>query len=575
MAAMEPIDDSLPALADSLDRCAQQIEQTFTRVGDQLGDGLTLFETLNGSLAALSGELASGDMDATREALRRLAGDLRTFGEGLPVEMETLLDIVTRNAEATQSLGRLREHLQLIAILARSTRIEAASVQSNRGDLGDFTDRIVALTGQAKQTVDDCVRDHDRLTDLLAKALAQQRDFVGRYRQSLSSVAEKLERSSTGLGDQAAKSVALTADAASHAANISIAVGGAIIAMQSGDSIRQRLEHSLAALRLADRAVANDGFGDEDWTRSERDGLVLVLRRMQSIQLREAAVVLKDDVGQIDKALAVLERDTAILVGLGRSLFASDDASSSHSFMEVLEAELAEASLLIQKCDAARDEVDRATAALTSLLNQFQQTVSGLSETIADIVIIGTNAGLLAKRLGNDGRGLVVIAGEVKLVAAHIVKDASRLNPIFSGMQQASRALQDRDRHGAHDMAALDRTMRQSLDQMQKSGARLGAALERLAKDGAEFGAVVGDSRLKFSNAAAAGEEVGAAAETLDHAQSAERRVAPTDAAVVAEALRRHVLPTYTMAAEREIHHRVLDECGLADAADVGRAAAA
>jgi hypothetical protein len=160
-------------------------------------------------------------------------------------------------------------------------------------------------------------------------------------------------------------------------------------------------------------------------------------------------------------------------------------------------------------------------------------------------------------------------------VAAHIAKDASRLNPIFSGMQEASRALQDRDRHGARDMAALDRTMRQSLDQMRKSGSRLGATLERLTKDGAEFGAIVGDSRLKFSNAAASGEVVGSAAETLDHAQSAERRVSQADAAVVAEALRRYVLPTYTMAAEREIHRQVLDECGLSDQPDAGRAAVA
>jgi hypothetical protein len=178
-------------------------------------------------------------------------------------------------------------------------------------------------------------------------------------------------------------------------------------------------------------------------------------------------------------------------------------------------------------------------------------------------VMIGTNAGLLAGRLGSEGRGLVVIAGEVKLVAAHIAKDASRLNPIFSAMQKASRDLQDRDRHGANDMAALDGALRQSLDQMRKSGARLGATLERLARDGAEFGAVVGDSRLKFSNAAGSGEVVGGVADTLDRTQSAEGLVSPEDGAVVVEALRRYILPTYTMAAEREIHHQVLDECGL------------
>ena len=577
MTSIEPIDDTLPALADSLEQCARQIEETFTRVGDQLGEGLTLFETLNGSLRDLSGELASGDMDSTRDALRRLAGDLRAFGDGLPIETETLQDITTRNAEATQSLGRLRDHLQLIAILARSTRIEAASVQVNRGDLGDFTNKIVTLTGQAKQTVDDCVRDHDRLTGLLAAAMAGQRNFVAQYRNSLSSVASKLEQSVVSLGERVAKSVAMTVDAAAHAAKISTAVGGAIFSMQSGDSIRQRLEHSFFALRFADRAATNCDFAEENWSSAERSAIDLVLRRIHTVQLQQAALVLRGDVREIDAALAVLEEDTAALVSLGRALFAGENASSSRSFLEVLEAELGEASLLIQKCNAARDVVDRATAALTSLLNQFQQTVSGLSETIQDIVMIGTNAGLLAGRLGNEGRGLVVIAGEVKLVAAHIAKDASRLNPIFSSMQKASRGLQDRDRHGANDMAALDGALRQSLDQMRKSGARLGATLERLARDGAEFGAVVADSRLKFSNAAESGEVVGGVAETLDQTQSTEPLVSPEDGAAVGEALRRYLLPTYTMAAEREIHHQVLGECGLSDgspAADAELAAA-
>jgi hypothetical protein len=413
MESIESIDGSPPVRADSLAHCAREIDQTFTRVGEQLGEGLTLFETLHESLGALSGELASGDMDATRDALRRLAGELRTFGEGLPAETDTLEDIATRNAEASQALGLLRERLQLIAILARSTRIEAASVQFNRGDLGDFTNRIVALTGQAKGTVDGCVRDHDRLIVLLANALAQQRDFVARYRDSLSSVAAKLERSCGGLGDRVVRSVALTAEAAGQAAKISIAVGGAIIAMQSGDSIRQRIEHSVTALRLADSTVGNAGVAEEDWTGSQRTAIDLVLRRLQAVQLQEAALALKGDVSQIDAALAVLEEDTASMVHLGRSLYGGEEASS-RSFVEVLEAELAEASTLIQKCNAARDGVDRATAALMNLLNQFQQTIFELSETIQDIVMIVTNAGLLARRLGNDGRGLVVIAGEVK-----------------------------------------------------------------------------------------------------------------------------------------------------------------
>ena len=565
MSSIDPSDVTLPSLADSLAQCAQQIDRTFARVGDQLGQGLTLFETLNGSLSALSGELASGDMDSTRDALRRLAAELRAFGDGLPVEAETLQAIATRNAEASHSLGGLREHMQLIAILARSARIEAASVQTNRGELGDFANKIMALTGQARQTVEECARDQGRLTGLLEKALAQQRDFVAQYRDSLSSVAGKLERSFVGLGDRVTKSVAVTVDAAAHSAKITMAAGGAIVAMQSGDSIRQRLEHSLVALRLAIDTVAEDRSDKEDWSSAERTAIDIVLRCLQAVQLRETALALKGDVVQIDAALAVLAGDTAAIVSLGRSLYGGEEASS-HSFLEALEAELGEASVLIQKCDAARGVVDRATEALMLLLNQFQQTVATLSETVQDIVMIGTNAGLLAKRLGGDGRGLVVIAGEVKAVADQIAQDASRLNPIFASMQKASADLQDRERRGANDMTALDKTTRLSLDQMRKSGARLGATLDRLTKDGTQFGAIVGEARVMFSDAAASSDVIEGAGDALDQGRSAQTAVSQVDAAVIEEALRRHIWPTYTMAAERELYHQVLEECGLPSA---------
>ena len=57
-----------------------------------------------------------------------------------------------------------------------------------------------------------------------------------------------------------------------------------------------------------------------------------------------------------------------------------------------------------------------------------------------------------------------------------------------------------------------------------------------------------------------------------DRTQSAEGLVSPEDGAVVVEALRRYILPTYTMAAEREIHHQVLGECGLSSGSSAANA---
>jgi hypothetical protein len=557
---MSTSNDMLNRLTTSLSDSARQIDQTFANVGDRLGRGLSIFDTLNQSLTALSGELAGSDMEAARDALLGLANDLRILSEGLPHETRTLQDIATHSTEASQALGRLLEHMRLIAILARSARIEAVSVQSNQRDFGDFTNEIVALTDKAKRMVEHCARDHNHLADLLDSALIRQRAFETQYGGALLNLAGKLEHSLDHLAERGRKSAALTKDAAAHSRKISMAVGGAIIALQSGDGIRQRLEHSLTALRLAiGFAASSDQYSDAD-----RAALAAILRSLQAAQLRETAATLKADIGPIDVTLQVLADDTATMLTLGRSLYGSEDASSA-SFLEELEAELAQAADLIRKCDAARSVVDQVTVTLTGLLDQFEETVAALSNTVRDIVLIGMNAGLRAARLGSGGRGLVVIAQELKAAANEIAVDADKLTPAFTAMQHSSTDLRQRDGRGSAELTALAETMKRSLDQMRESGARLGATLDRLARDGVEFGAIVDEARLMFSNAATTGDVIAGAAGMLDQAPPTRKALASADADTVAAVLREQVWPTYTMAAERAIHSAVLRDCGIAN----------
>jgi hypothetical protein len=549
-------DSGLPAMIGGLARSHQQIDRTFNTVAERLGDGLTLFEGLKSSFGDLSRELAGEDMDATRAMLTRLGAELRAFGDALPAETATLQAMTADDAKTSKAFVQLREHLQLIAVLARSTRIEAASLTSYREDISSFTSKIITLTGQAKESIDECLRTYGRLTALLNNALSQQREFSQRYRGSLQAVAGKLINSVTVLGSRATKGSELMTDAAERARQLSAAVGGAIVSMQSGDNIRQRLEHVVTALDLIPEPA---GGG------SDADPLGFVIKRLQTLQLREAAEVLRDEVRGIDSALAMLEHDSQAMVDLGRKLFSGDDASAN-SFMDGLYADLADASALIEKCDAARNVVDQATRALTNMVEITRQTEAGFSETIQDIVMIGTNAGLLAGRLGISGRGLVVIANEVKAVASLIVRDASLLGPLFAHLQATSQDLLDRDHAGATDMGSLDKSIREALGRMRISGTRLESALKRLATDAGDFGVLVSDCRRSFADLSTATNLVETSSAQLDRETSGAAQLLASEAADIEETLKTRVLPTYTMSAERDIYRHVLKDLGLLDA---------
>lgn len=569
-------DPGLARLILALEGSAREIDVTFARAGSQLGEGLSLFEGLKERLSTLSTELSGAEIAEAGTSLLGLAGELRAINDGLRDETGVLQELATHSKDASQALERLLEHMRLITILARSARIEAVSVQAAGRDFGDFTSEIVALTTEAQRTIQNCARDHDQLSALLGSALEQQRDFEGRYGQALLALADNLEQTLAEVAERQRRSVSLTSDAAIHSGKIAMAAGGAIIALQSGDSIRQRLEHVIAALRLLGSLGDGSGPGAE-LDAEERDAAGLVLRRLQAALLDESAQTLAQDADAIESALALLAGDTAGLLDLVRSLYQGDTGksagSSSGSFLGDLESDLAQASDLLRKCDRARSGVDRVTSALATVLETCQQTVAALAGTVSSIVLIGMNAGLRAARIGTGGRSLVVIAQELKVAADQVAADANQLTPTFARMQEASAGLKRGGRLDAAHFAALDEAMRDSLSAMHQTGDRLGATLSQLTREGGGFSAVVAQARLSFSNAGAMSDLIASSAVELARvAADREMPVRPGLTERVRGLIDEHVWPNYTMVGERTIHQAVI---GLLLPTEAGAAAPA
>ena len=554
MLAQEP---GLSRLIEALEGTAREIDVTFARAGSQLGEGLGLFEGLKERLTTLSTDLSGPEIARAGTTLSGLAGELRAINDGLLQETGVLQQLAAHSKDASQALERLLEHMRLITILARSARIEAVSVQAAGRDFGDFTSEIVALTTQAQRTIQNCARDHDHLSALLGSALEAQRDFEGRYGQALSALAAKLEQTLVEVAGRQQRSVALTSDAATHSGKIAMAAGGAIIALQSGDSIRQQLEHAIKALRLLVTVASGTGEGaalDSD----ARAAVDVVLRRLEAAQLDESARMLAQDADAIEAALALLAGDTAGLLDLVRSLYQGDGGRSG-SFLADLEADLAEASDLLAKCDRARAGVDRVTSAMSTVLETCQETVAALAGTVSSIVLIGMNAGLRAARIGTGGRSLVVIAQELKFAADQVAADAAQLTPTFAQMQETSGGLKSGGRLDAAHFTALNEAMGESLAALRQTGDRLAATLDQLTREGGGFASVVEQARLSFSNAGAMSDLIASGAAELDRsAAEAEMPDDPEAAVAAAGLIERHVWPNYTMVGERTIHQTVV-----------------
>ncbi len=159
--------------------------------------------------------------------------------------------IGTSANETSNVLKTLVKQIQMVMIIARSARIEAAALDTSQESFLDFTQEAFELAKAVQVSIDSCADDQQRLMEAINVALSRQRDFEGRYRAQLLSVSEQLISAHSGMQGRQADSVRLAGLTSASTKRIAEAVGVAIVSLQAGDSVRQRLEHVCRGLRIA------------------------------------------------------------------------------------------------------------------------------------------------------------------------------------------------------------------------------------------------------------------------------------------------------------------------------------
>lgn len=557
-----PADTSAEAIA-AIEDVNSRIEDVFARVGHDLGRGHLIFKELNQGLAALSTELSGAEIEGAATALQEIAARLSDLAEALPAETALLETIGKSTAEASALLKPLFKHIQMITIIARSARIEAASLDGDREGFLAFTQEAYDLGKAVQGALEGCARDQQRLSEAVATAFGRQKEFEGRYRNQLAAESAELGSAYSGLRDQRSNSSHLADLASSSTRKIAEAVGSAIVSLQAGDSTRQRLEHVSHGLGLASGrapSLVPEPMASDDGARA--------IRQLQAAQLRDAQREFGGDVGQIVGALTAILRDAGSVVGHGRSLFGGDDGGSS-SFLTRIKQTLAHASNLIATCEGAGRSVDEALAIVEDTLTKFRQAIAGLAEATVDITLIGMNAGLKASHLGSRGSAFVVIANELKATADQVSAGAARLRPVLDGIERSAAELKElRVQGDPTQLTQLEPQILQALREVEAGNERLGRLMSRLVDEGAEFEGLMNSAQGLMSALGEGSAALPAVAARLEAASAGAQKPRPQ---AQDEAMLDELFARYTMERERDVHREFLQMLGLTSVATARR----
>ncbi|MCK1396187.1 chemotaxis protein [Bradyrhizobium sp. 1] len=546
----------------AIDDVSSRIEDVFARVGQELGRGHLIFGELNQGLATLSEELSGAEIEGAATALQVIAARLSELAQALPAESALLATIGTSTAEASSLLKPLFKHIGMITIIARSARIEAASLDGDREGFLAFTQEAYDLGKAVQGSIEGCAKDQQRLSEAVATASGRQKEFESRYGKQLVSESAELGAAYSGLRDQRRNSSQLAVLAGSSTKKIAEAVGGAIISLQAGDSTRQRLEHighGLGLVSGSSPSLVPDAVASGDGARA--------ICQLQAALLRDAQREFGGDIGQIVRALTAILHDAGSVVGHGRTLFGADGGSSS--FLTRIKQTLAHASTLIATCEGAGRAVDEALAIVEDTLAKFRQAIAGLAEATVDITLIGMNAGLKASHLGSRGSAFVVIANELKATADQVSAGAGRLRPVLDGIERSARELKElRVQGDPTQLANLEPQIFQALREVEAGNERLGKLMSRLVDEGAEFEGLMNSAQGLMTTLGESSATLPAVAARLETASAGAQRPQPEaqDQAALDD-----IFARYTMERERDVHREFLQTLGLVSIATTRR----
>ena len=339
------------------------------------------------------------------------------------------------------------------------------------------------------------------------------------------------------------------------------------MALQIGDSTRQRGEHVQHALGIAADALAGASGDIHGLTDGQRHALAARICRLAEAQLTDTAAEFSREAARILGALDGLARDAREIGRLGDAAFGS--AAGRGSFLQELDGEISEAKQLLNGFQVARAATDRLAGSVADGSANLAGEIETLRSLEADIRILALNTALKCGRIGAEGRSLDVIARELREFSAATEVEAAAIAADLDRVVGVARALGEGPAGKVVSAVSVTDAMTAAAAELHACEHGFTEALEMLTRDGAAIAGLLEETASCIS----ARDDIGALLRQAAAALVGLQDGADGEDAGTGEAVFASIYALYTMAQEREVHARVIG--GPPAAAGVGAAAAA
>lgn len=527
------------ALRAVLAEVASGIDTRFVAAGTALSQTYAAVEQLVTALErvtnAIDGQAATAaidDMRATADRLIRLPAlqDARAAA---------LREVEAVSVELRDEIHHVHRMLSFLGICGMNIKVAAAGVDG----FGSFADEMSTTLEIAEAEMDQISRDIEALRTTVPQVYGVERRLAEECAAVLSHVptslaedAVALQRHQAGLADRAER-------IASVAREVRSQVATALGALQVGDITRQRIEHVFQGMDALDRVLgSHQHIGIDDVGKVRSHAMALL-----AAQTSDAAQDFQREVALLMKSLHEIGPSAAVLLELQHQT--DDDPDDDHStFLSELERSVAEAESVTNRLREADTQAEALGAATSATAEQLGQRLRNITRVKNDVQHMAWNTDLRCYRMGDAGRGLAVVASEIRRFATALGTTAGRIGLLFERLSGAAVAMRGQQDTG------VTRSLAESLKCIHDGGDRMREGLSGLASDASGIAEMLRDTTDTL-DCAASGTAMAEGAERLARWGAVQESFSDAAQAALRE-LFEHLSHSYTMAREREVHRR-------------------
>jgi hypothetical protein len=542
-----PSPSSAVDVGHTLEAARTQVEKRFLDGGAVLLSVMEGLDRLLASLTRLTGALdGDGGNDPTADLLHTVKG-LADLPDMAVKRQESFAVLAQAGARLHVHVADMQETMRYLRTFAVTVKITGAGIVEFSGFAEEILERIHSGTDE----VNSFAQQLGALERDLKAAMGLGAATVKTYERTVPQVLGALQKDAGTIGAHRRELAAIASQTAAIARRVQTKVAATLSALQIGDITRQRIEHVQGAFRFLDECLATgDGKTLDDGARGRLENLV---HHLTAAQMRDIVSDFQKESGNVVQTIASFSHDTQEILRQRDAMKSGDDTGDAN-VLRALEQSVSAAHVIVQQVESARlraDAISRATSETASSLSRRIETIRTVKR---DIHYMALNTNLRCSRMGEEGRSINVVTGELRIFAAKLDESADAIEAGLVSLEEAALRVTPPEASGED---RLDERLTGTLDAIRGGANIMDDELETLSGHGRDVAGRIMASMGKLDFQHDLGEILAQCADTLSTLAGSDIPDTHGIDEIVAT-LGARIFKTYTMAQERTVHRSIL-----------------